>query len=127
MLTSAHVNEVISSEVLWISVDVMRDLPHFGLGNSPMNQFPAIVPYRIPFWIVMKPSHDNSFQYELRLRAQPYMKKPDIDYHVKFIIVEGHSVFELSSDPFTELIQFFIPGDRVRNYNIERKFQQFVS
>jgi hypothetical protein len=80
MFTSAHIDEIAFSEVLRIPIYMMRYLVPIWLGNSSMNQFPAIIPDRISFRIVMKPSHKFSpFNRELRLRAQPCMKKPDID------------------------------------------------
>ena len=58
MFTSAHIFEIAFSEVLRIPIYMMCYLVPFRLGNSSMNQFPAIIPYRISFWIVMKPSHN---------------------------------------------------------------------
>ena len=58
MRTSTHVDEIISSKVLWVPVYMMRHLTPFRLGYSSMNQFSTIIPNGITFRIVMKPSHD---------------------------------------------------------------------
>ena len=75
MFTSAHIYEIVFSEVLRIPIYMMRYLVPLWLGNSSVNQFPAIIPHRIPFRIVMKPSHKFSPFNALHLQAQPYMEK----------------------------------------------------
>jgi hypothetical protein len=57
MFIWGHIEEIVFSEVLRIPIYMVRDFPHFWLSYGSMNQFSTIIPNRISFRIVMKPSH----------------------------------------------------------------------